>query len=231
MSDNDSRPNSGKKSKGKGKSKVTIEPASEPVGVSEGGGDAAAATQLKQQVAELQAALRSSEQKLAERDRELKELKEETAGSVEKIADANRSSARRLAQIRVLETTLETQKRREQTLENELVKHTKMMDSVMNYRDKECMKEYNEMLHDNAELAEKCARWKERAQMLQQERWGFVQRWRKEKLAALEAGRSQDMPVLSKDVDSDGEEEESEDGGGGGDGGEQELGVEDDDDW
>ena len=60
--------------------------------------------------------------------------------------------------------------------------------------------------------------------MLQQERWGFVQKFRAEKLAAAEGSRAQDV---LKDLDSDAESDQSE-AGGDGDGA---AADDDDDDW
>lgn len=62
----------------------------------------------------------------------------------------------------------------------------------------------------DAELADKCARWKERAQLLQQERWSFVQKWRAEKIAATEAGTSIKRPDVPQMLDSDEEGSEVE---------------------
>ena len=106
-------------------------------------------------------------------------------------------------------------------LEEELSKHSHMMDAVMNFRDKEGANDMNELLHENADLSEKLERWKERAQTLQQERWGFVQKWRQAKLEAKEAGAQYSEGCVD---DEDGSEEEE--GGGDPDGA-----AGSDDDW
>ena len=110
-------------------------------------GSVSESSELVQQAAELRRALQATEDELAARDRTVQLLRAEAEISREKVADALRSSARRLVQIKVLETTLEEQKRKEALLEDELYKQTRMMESVMNYRDKELSREYNELLH------------------------------------------------------------------------------------
>ena len=67
----------------------------------------------------------------------------------------------------------------------------------------------------DAELSEKCARWKQRAEMLQQERWEFVRKWKKERVEAIESNmETADLKLsqkLNKALDSDGEEREDSD--------------------
>jgi hypothetical protein len=244
---------SSKKDKG-GKGKV--EPVAEVAAVS---GDANKVIELESQVKELKVALRKAEETLAARDHEMEMMRAETASSREKVADALRNSARRIAQVALLEATLEEQRRKEEMLEVELHKHSQMMDSVMNYRDKETSREYHEILREStqrrliepgqcacvrtcarpclhterlltcvwprrssslraladAELSEKCARWKQRAEMLQQERWEFVRKWKKERVEAIESNmEAADLKLnqkLNKALDSDGEEREDTD--------------------
>jgi chromosome segregation ATPase len=136
---------SSKKDKG-GKGKV--ETVAEVAAVS---GDANKVIELESQVKELKVALRKAEETLAARDREMEAMRAETASSREKVADALRNSARRIAQVALLEATLEEQRRKEEMLELELHKHSQMMDSVMNYRDKETSREYHEILRESTQ--------------------------------------------------------------------------------
>ena len=139
----------------KGKQAAPEEPAESP--------EAVALRAAQQQVSSLQEALRSSTAKLEEREAENSTLQQELKSSKSKTSEMHRSLAKRLMHIAMLERTIEEQKRKEQTLTNELVKHTQMLDQVMNFRDKESAREFNELLQENAELTEKCERWKERA--------------------------------------------------------------------
>ena len=166
----------------KGKQAAPEEPAESP--------EAVALRAAQQQVSSLQEALRSSTAKLEEREAENSTLQQELKSSKSKTSEMHRSLAKRLMHIAMLERTIEEQKRKEQTLTNELVKHTQMLDQVMNFRDKESAREFNELLQENAELTEKCERWKERAKELQQERWGFVQKFRSAQVQARQLGHS-----------------------------------------
>jgi hypothetical protein len=107
-----------------------------------------------------------------------------------------------------LKQRLEEQKVKEQGLVNQLVKHTQMLDQVMNFRDKESSREYHELLHENADLSAKCERWRERAQMLQQERWSFVKKWQDAKAEAEEARDRDGGSVLHSDDKADEEDSE-----------------------
>ena len=62
-----------------------------------------------------------------------------------------RSGAKRLIQIAMLERQLESEQTRNQTMVEELVKQTQMMDRVLNFRDQECARDTTELLHENAE--------------------------------------------------------------------------------
>ena len=73
-------------------------------------------------------------------------------------------------------------------------------------RDKESAKDYHELIHENVELGERCERWKERAEMLQQERWGFVAKWREGKMAGLSLAQGRKVDLDHHPADA-GEEE------------------------
>ena len=60
-----------------------------------------------------------------------------------------RGSAKRLIQITTLERELEAERARGKRMMDELIKQTKMMDLVINFRDQECARDVNELTHEN----------------------------------------------------------------------------------
>lgn len=130
-------------------------------------------------------------------------------------------------QVNELETTIDTMGARETELEEELAKHSSMMDQVMNFRDKESAHDIHELQHENADLTAQLERWKERAQSLQQERWTFVQKFRAAKAEGDSRTQTANRPNKAAGSASD-EEDEDERGSEPSDGGG--LG-EDDEDW
>ena len=114
--------------------------------------------------------------------------------------------------ISLAEQELEGERAKGKRMVDELVKQTKMMDLVINFRDQECARDVNELTHENTELSEKLEIWKERAQMLQQERWGFVQKFRAARAQAAggSGGGAFDAIGLGAD-ESDSDEEGNDD--------------------
>ena len=53
--------------------------------------------------------------------------------------------------------------------------------------DRESAQQIQDLVYENLELQEKVEKWRLRARTLQEERWGFVQKWRTENFAASEA--------------------------------------------
>ena len=92
---------------------------------------------------------------IEERGREIVQLREELLAERGKVAETFRNSARRAAQIAILEGKIANGKKREDQLEHELEKRDRMMDQVLNYRDKECASELSELRHENADLSSK----------------------------------------------------------------------------
>ena len=138
-------------------------------------------------VKELQQMLREANDELAKRAAAHAKMEQQLKEAQDKQADLVRSGAKRLVQIATLERQLEVERTRGKRMMDELVKQTKMMDLVLNFRDQECARDIGELTLENTELADKLDVWKERAQMLQQERWGFVQRFRSAKTEAAKS--------------------------------------------
>ena len=168
------------------------------------------------QATDLKTAIAMAKELIEERDQEIARLHEELRSVRDKNAETFRSSARRMAQIALLERSIENGKRREAQLEHELERHGSMMDQVLNYRDKESAGELAELRHENAELSAKMERWKERAQQLQQERWSFVQKW---KVARGRGAGAEDAAVEEEEDDDEDEGEAGSDR------------IDSDDDW
>lgn len=141
-------------------------------------GDAAVARALQQQLSELQQQLRDAQEDIAKRDRTVSSLEQQLEESGKKHAVQLRANAKRLIQISTLDRALEAERARSKLMVDELVKQTRMMDLVITFRDRESARDVNELLQENMELSTKVDTWKERAQTLQQERWGFVQKFR-----------------------------------------------------
>ena len=141
-----------------------------------------------------------------------------TQEAKEKQTSLMRSGAKRLMHIAKLEKELEAERSKGKHMVDELVKQTKMMDLVINFRDQECARDVNELTHQNTELAEKLDLWKDRAQMLQQERWGFVQKFRAAKAQAGVGGSAAFDSMSAANVDDEPDDDEDE-------------GSADDEDW
>ena len=92
---------------------------------------------------------------IEERGREIVQLREELLAERGKVAETFRNSARRAAHIAIIEGQVASGKKREDQLEHELEKRDRMMDQVLNYRDKECASELAELRHENADLTSK----------------------------------------------------------------------------
>lgn len=152
--------------------------------------------------------LREANEELANRAHSQAALEQQLQEARERSESLMRSGAKRLVQIATLEQQLEDERGRSKRLTDELVKQTKMMDLVINFRDQECAREVNELTHDNTELAEKLDVWKERAQMLQQERWGFVQKFRAAKAQAGEGGNAEALDGASAEFDDDDDDDD-----------------------
>jgi hypothetical protein len=110
--------------------------------------------------------------------RVVERLEQQLLEAKEKQAALVRSSAKRLVQIATLERELETERRKNQLMAEELMKQTQMMDRVLNFRDEECARDVNELTRDKMELAAQLEVWRDRARVLQQERWAFVRKFR-----------------------------------------------------
>ena len=164
-------------------------------------------------LSEVQQLLREANEELAKRARTQTTLEVQLQESKEKSASLMRSNAKRLIQITTLEQQLDKEKERNKLMMEELVKQTKMMDLVINFRDQECAREVNEMLHENTELTEKLDLWKERAQMLQQERWGFVQKFRAAKGSGADGAAADGSVGNIVDEDEDDEDDDEPDAG------------------
>lgn len=192
---------------------------------------------LTRRVGELEQLLQQQQQQLAAQAESSTELQQQLAVAKDKHSALLRKNAKRLVQIATQQREIEGERNRNRLMVEEMVKQTKMLDLVMSFRDKESAKDYHEVLHENVELRERADRWKDRAELLQQERWGFVQKWREGKMAGLTLSRAPDL-----DAEPDAEREDdarraeaarrrrrgdssssSSDGGGGG--------AESDSDW
>ena len=170
---------------------------------------------------ELQQQLKEANDEARTRAKAQSVLEEQLREAKEKHAQQVRIGAKRLIQITALDKELETERLRTKRMMDELVKQTKMMDLVLNFRDQECAREVSELTHDNNELNQKLDLWRDRANTLQQERWGFVQKFR---AAKKEAGEGNTAALDSMNLGVDFLEDSDKDGS-------EENDKDDDDDW
>lgn len=147
-------------------------------------------------------------EELAAKAHRVTTLEQELRTAKDKQAELMRSGAKRLIQIAMLERQLESEQTRNQTMVEELVKQTQMMDRVLNFRDQECARDTTELLHENAELKQQLDVWKERAQTLQQERWGFVQKFRTAKAGGADAAGAAVEDSSSEEEEDEGERDD-----------------------
>jgi len=181
-----------------------------------GADDAADSAALGAQTSELQQLLREAQDELTKRGRVQLVLEQQLQEAKAKQVDLMRSGAKRLLQIATLERELDAERGRGKRMMDELIKQTNMMDLVINFRDQECARDVNELTHENMELSEKLDVWRERAQMLQQERWGFVQKFRAAKQATDVTNNAAFDAIggaaVADDDDSEGDDGERADG-------------------
>ena len=137
-------------------------------------------------------------------------LEQELASADDKHKELYRINAKRLIQIAALESQLAKEQEKNKELTVELEKQHSMMDLVISFRDKESAREFNELTHANVELAAKLDVWKERARRLQQERFGFVQKFRAAKNQAFKGDSTGGFDTIAAN-DSD-EEDDPEEG-------------------
>ena len=168
----------------------------------------AAAAHMQRQVNELQQQLHEANVDIAKRTRSQAVLEQQMQEAKEKQTSLMRSGAKRLMHIAKLEKELEGERSKGKRMVDELVKQTKMMDLVINFRDQECARDVNELTHQNTELAEKLDLWKDRAQMLQQERWGFVQKFRAAQAQAGVGGSAAFDAMNAANVDDEPDDED-----------------------
>jgi len=172
----------------------------------------AAALGAQRQVADLQQQLREANEEVAKRARAQLVLEQQLKESTEKHAALMRSGAKRLLQIAALERERDSERSRGKRMMDELVKQTQMMDLVINFRDQECARDVNELTQENMELSDKLDVWRERAEMLQSERWGFVQKVRGAKAngSGADAGTADAVGAgaVDEDDESDGGDED-----------------------
>ena len=184
-----------------------------------GDGDAVIAS-LQAQVKDLQKQLRETKAELERKVHDLGNFDQQLGAAREQAANHTRLSAKRLIQIAAVEAELEKERARSTELSAELVKQTKMMDLVLNFRDQESGRDVAELTNQNIELRDQLEVWRERAQTLQEERWSFVARFRRGEVSADD--------VVKVDGVAPGGDDDSDDDGGGSGGG---AADDDDDDW
>lgn len=97
--------------------------------------------------------LHEANDEMAKRDRAQAKLEQQLQEANSKASDLMRTGARRLLQIATLERELDAERTKGKRMLDELVKQTKMMDLVINFRDQECARDVNELTHDNLELS------------------------------------------------------------------------------
>lgn len=209
MADTDSRPGSGA-SKGKRPS-TTEKKSKKSVAVDDGAAAAASSLPIpssKQQPAPTN--LYEALERLDEKEKDVTRLEQELASADDKHKELYRINAKRLIQIAALESQLAKEQEKNKELTVELEKQHSMMDLVISFRDKESAREFNELTHANVELAAKLDVWKERARRLQQERFGFVQKFRAAKNQAFKGDGTGGFDTIAAN-DSD-EEDDPEEG-------------------
>ena len=156
--------------------------------------------------------------KLDQKDKDISLLQQKLLESTTKQEDLFRLGAKRMIQIALLEDQLEKERTKTKEMAEQLEKQSQMMDLVINFRDQECARDVNELTHENLTLAGQVEVWKERAQGLQQERWGFVQKFRAAKSQAASGGGTGGFDKMGEhddddddDDDDDGEKDGSDD--------------------
>ena len=165
-------------------------------------------------------------EELARKTKRIDALEAEVAVAHDKQAEVTRSSAKRLVQIAALEDALEREKAKSAAATEELEKQRGMMELVMNFRDQECARDVNELMHENMELKAKMETWRERAQTLQQERWKFVRKFQAAKLQLIESGVKGNVMANGTGGDGDDDDDDDDDGSEEGD-----KKLDSDDDW
>jgi hypothetical protein len=151
--------------------------------------------------------LQEALEQLDEKEQEISILESAVSSCKEKHKELHVIGAKRLIQVAGLEVLLEAEREKNKELAAQLDKQQQMMDMVISFRDQECARDVTELTHENMELAEKLETWRQRAQALQKERWGFVQKFRAAKNQAFSGDGNAGFDSIAK-VESESEDEE-----------------------
>lgn len=164
-----------------------------------------AAVHMREQVDALRTRLEEATVQIARHPTELHLVAAQAEEARDQHAAAMNSHAKQVLQIAALEHELEKEQQHSKELQSELSHQNKMLEQVLSFRDSESASDLNGLLHENAELADQRDRWQERAEMLQQERWGFVKKWKDAKDGRA-GGPDAELSPDAEPTDADGDE-------------------------